>query len=94
MGVVSIELDPVTSVVNYATAIQEEGGTSYPEFDFIYITLKMDSAGNMISYSVVEEMDASKTVPVLGNVSAHTRNEVETTIIGIDHTLPIAEPKI
>lgn len=91
---ISIELDPVNSVVNYANGISEEGGTSIPQFDYVHITLKIDSAGNMISYSVVEEMNASKTVPVLGNVAAHTKNEVETIIIGIDHELPIAEPRI
>lgn len=91
---VSVWLDPATSTRNYAQSIMEEAETSYPSFDYINLNCKIDARGNLISFGVVEEMNATKNVPVLGNVNAHTKNSLDTIVVSTNKTPSVAEPNI
>lgn len=92
--IVSVWLDPVLATKNYSQSIKEEADTSFPTFDYVHLNCQIDALGNLISYQTVEEMNASKSVPVLGNVNAHTKNTIETVVISTNQTPSIAKPKI
>lgn len=90
----SVWLDPNTSTKDYAQSISEEAETSYPEFDYVNLICKIDAQGNLLSYDVIEEMNASKNVPVLGYVNAHTKNTITNIIISTNKTPSVPEPII
>ena len=91
---VKIELDTTSAVKYYAQEVKEEGGTSIPRFDYINLTCKIDAKGNLIRYDVVEEMNADKSVPVLGNVTAHTKNVMYAKVVSVNKTPNINRPMI
>ena len=56
--------DPNSVVKNYATEIQEAGGTTFPNFSFLEISSIIDRDGNLISYAVTEKMTFSKKIVI------------------------------
>lgn len=91
---VSVQLDASLSTIYYGQAIMEEGGTTYPVFYYVYLDCVIDGAGNLKSYTITEEMDVTKNVPVLGNCTAHTKNVITTTVASVNQTPQMEKPTI
>ena len=75
-----VRLDTEESIKTYGQSIKEEGGTSYPIFSELELTCNIDRDGNLISYSSHERMTVSKSIVILGAVTATLTNDYITVI--------------
>ena len=88
----SVLLHPVNSVRDYSQNIMEEGGTSYPEFSEIELSCIIDRDGNLMSYSIVENMTITKKIVV--DITTTTTNRFNYVILSHDTDLDFAEPAV
>jgi len=88
----TVLVDRVKSVVDYAKNIQEEGGTSLPQFSFIQVSCIIDGTGHLLSYTTIETMSLTKTIVVEVNTTMTT----ETTVFvkSYDQTPSIPYPQV
>ena len=75
-----VRLDTEESIRTYGQCIKEEGGTSYPIFSELELTCNIDRDGNLINYSSHERMTVSKSIVILGAVTATLTNDYITVI--------------
>lgn len=85
-------LDPKTSVVDYARSIKEEGGTTLPVFSFVEMACIIDRDGNLLSFSMVEEMTLTKHIVV--DISTTTTNRTTSVIISTNQNPSLPEIQI
>ena len=88
----SVLLDPELSTKTYGINVQEQGGTSYPEFSKVELSCIIDRDGNLMSYQVNQTMKVVKTVLI--NVTATVQSEITYTVLSFNKQPSIAEPKI
>ena len=88
----TVLLDVKTSVVDYAKSIQEEGGTSLPQFSYIEMACIIDRDGNMLSYTLTEEMTLIKHIVV--DIKTTTTNQMTNIVISTNQTPSIPEIQI
>lgn len=89
---VSAILDPVKATYGYAKNMQEEGGTSFPEFSRLEISCIIGRDGHLLSYNVLEKMTLSKKIVI--DITTTMTMETTTIILSHDKTPNISEPQI
>ena len=75
----TVLLDPKTSTKYYARNIKEEGGTTLPSFAYVQISCIIDRDGNLMSYSIQEEMTLSKVIVV--EITTTTTNKTTCVVL-------------
>ena len=85
-------LDPVKSTYGHAKNMQEEGGTSFPEFSKLEISCIIDRDGHLLSYTVLEKMTLTKKIVI--DITTTMTMETTTIILSHNKTPKISEPQI
>ena len=88
----TVLLDVQTAVVDYAKSIQEEGGTTLPQFSYIEMACIIDRDGNMLSYTLTEKMTLIKHIVV--DITTTTLNKITNIVLSTNQTPTIPEIKI
>ena len=88
----TVILDPKLSTFDYARDIQEEGGTSFPEFSYIEIACIIDRDGHLMSYTSTEKMTLSKHIVFDITTTATTTRTSLIVSHDVDPSIP--EPQV
>ncbi len=80
----TVLLDPKEATKEYAKNIQEEGGTSLPSFGYVEMSCIIDRDGNLLSYTVQEEMTLTKHI--VTDITTTTKNTITGVVLSMNQT--------
>ena len=84
--------DPNSVVKDYATEIQEAGGTTFPDFSYLEISSIIDRDGNLISYTATEKMTFSKKIVI--DITTTTTSVSTNILVSYNQTPSNPKPNI
>lgn len=88
----SVMLDGELSTKTYGINVQEQGGTSYPNFSKVELSCIIDRDGNLISYQVNQTMTVVKNIII--NITATVQSEITYTILSFNQKPSVVEPSV
>lgn len=88
----TVVLDAKASTVDYAKSVQEQGGTSLPEFSMVEIACIIDRDGNLLSYNAKDKMTLTKNIVV--DITTTMTDDMTFIILSHDTTPSVPKPNV